>query len=298
LMEAVLLGVATAALFFLCVVVHAGAHLVVARLFRHTTYASRLFVFGDVPTTGTHGDIAIALAGPAASAILGAGLLLLASPASPEGAANIFKTLAFLSFGLAAINLFPGLPLDGGHVLVSITGRRVRFAVFIGRLCGLAAVVGGVWLVATAPSVIEDTAFGLWLLLAGIFVLSEARATERAAPARPDLEGHTVGAWARPFVGRLDAADPVPDGGGPYAVSDGGRLAGVLAQGRVTAGARTGDLMVPWSSDLGMRTDTPLSTAVERLAKGDATLIVVVDERGVVRGVLDEHSIRENVGSN
>jgi hypothetical protein len=53
--------------------------------------------------------------------------------------------------------------------------------------------------------------------------------------------------------------------------------------------------MVPWTSDLGVRATTPLREALSRIATDEGQLVVVVDEQGIVRGVLDEEAVRMHV---
>jgi hypothetical protein len=273
------------------VTLHALAHQTAAWIGRSPRGPVRLYVFGDVSEITRRP--AVALSGPLASAALGGALLAVPLDGWMR---EVGRTGGWASLGLAALNLLPGLPLDGGHLLASLTGRK-RLAMRIGQLFGLLATVGGIWLLVSSPAVVDDTAIGLWLLLAGIFVLVEARTTGNAIQRVP-LDGQTAGSWARPFAGRLKADDPVPVVGGPFAVSDGTRLAGVLSSGGPpNIGARCRDVMVPWTSDLGVRSTTPLREALARLADGEAakTLVVVVDEQGIVRGVLDEEAVRSRV---
>jgi hypothetical protein len=237
----------------------------------------------------------VAFVGPVASAVLGA-LLLLGADSLGTGPDDVLRIAGWASIALGVLNLAPGLPLDGGHILAAITRRR-RLAVRTGQLFGLVAVVGGIWLLLSGPAALDDTAFGLWLLLAGIFILAEARASDGQVPVMA-LDDQTAGAWARPFAGRVAATDPVPAAGGPFAVSDGTRLAGVLAHGGVAApDTICADVMVPWTSGIGVRTHAPLREALARLTEPETQLVVVVDEKGIVRGVLDEDAVRSRVVS-
>jgi Zn-dependent protease len=288
--SSVTLGLLTAALLFGLVVLHGLAHLVAGWLTRSPRGPMRLYVFGDV--TEVPRTAIVALAGPLVSAAAGGALFVLSTGIGETP--DVLRAGAWTSLGLAAINLAPGLPLDGGHLLASLTRRR-RLAMRIGQLFGLLAVICGSWLLVSAPAVLEETAFGLWLLLVGIFVLVEGRATGTAVQRAP-LDGFSAGAWARPFAGRVKAEDPVPLSGGPYAVSDGTRLAGVLsAGGAAPPGTRCADVMVPWTSQLGVRATTPLREALSRLAEPGGRMVVVVDETGIVRGVLDEEAVRSRI---
>jgi CBS domain-containing protein len=111
------------------------------------------------------------------------------------------------------------------------------------------------------------------------------------------IETQTAASWAKPFVGRIKADSLVPANGGPYAVADEGRLAGVLlpATTATRAGASVRDVMVPWTKGISVRGSEPLDRALEQLARQPSRVLVVLDEEGVVRGVLDGQSVRSNL---
>jgi Zn-dependent protease len=290
------LGIVTVAAYCVCAVLHAFAHIVCARVIGARLGIVRVFVFGEtseprMSTGRPRAEAALAFAGPLMSAALGIGALIWSTIAS-GGMSDVLRTVAVLNLALAAVNVLPVLPLDAGR-LVAASGRgRARLASFGGKVAGLLAVVGGGSLLIRGPQLVDETAFGSWLVLVGIYVAVGSSWSTAKAPVLPDLNGQTVGAWARPFAGRLDIRTSAPAGGGPYAVADDGRLAGVLIESHVQEGAPVADLMVPWTTDLGMPSDAPLSGALERLSREDVDCVVVLDREGVVRGVLDEGAVR------
>lgn len=77
---------------------------------------------GDVPVTGSQG-----LAGPV-------GIVQISADALAGGWASYAWFLALISINLALLNMLPLLPLDGGHVLLSIIerirGRSISLRVF------------------------------------------------------------------------------------------------------------------------------------------------------------------------
>lgn len=300
LTTSVLLGVLTVGAYLACALVHTIAHLVVGRTIGVQLDDVRVFVFGDTSeprfaTGGERSEALLAFIGPATSLVLGGGALAWSTFTSGD-ATDVLRTLATMNLALAGINLLPILPLDAGRLVAATGRRRARLASFGGKLFGLVAVVAGGWLLVRGPRFVDETAFGSWLVLIGVFVfISSAWKTPRG-PVLPDLGGHTVGEWARPFAGRLDIRTLAPAGGGPYAVADDGRLAGVLIESHVREGERVSDLMVPWTSDLGMPSDAPLLGALERLSGEGVDVVVVLDQQGIVRGVLDETSVREHLG--
>ena len=116
-------ALATAALFFVSVVLHELAHSLVARARGLPVKQITLFVFGGVSQVmgdprDARTELWIALAGPATSLVLG-GLLLAMARFLPSASAvaAVFWWLGSINLFLAAFNLIPGFPLDGGRVL-------------------------------------------------------------------------------------------------------------------------------------------------------------------------------------
>ena len=296
---AVLLGVVTVGAYLVGNVLHALAHLTCARAMGAKLGDVKVYVFGETsepraPSGSRRAEAILALSGPVVSAVLGVGALIWSMTAG-DRMADILRTLAMLNLAVAAINLLPVLPLDGGRLVASTGRTRARLAAFGGKVAGLTSFVAGVWLLVRGPQLVDETAFGSWLVLIGIFVFAGSSWSTSRGPVLPEVDGQTVGQWARPFAGRLDVRTLAPSGGGPYAVADGGRLAGVLIESHVRAGTPVSDLMVPWSPDLGMPSDAPLMGALQRLSKDGVDVVVVLDREGVVRGVLDEGAVREQL---
>lgn len=306
---AITLGVVTSALVFGSVLFHELAHLAARRAVGIETIDVTLFVFGGVARTAEPTrpvrEAATVLAGPVASTALGTVLWLFSSPvAGPAG--QLFRAVAVGNLVLAGINLLPFAPLDGGRLLVDVAwtlarkrNRGVHLAARGGQIAGAASVFGGAWLVATRFGDAPLTAAGVWFAFVGAFVFSEAARVLRARVVADRVEEGTAGSWARPFTGRVRAETPVPDGGGPYAVADGGRLAGILIPSSVEAnrGKQVREAMIPWTPNIGLPADEPLTSALERLASSAAGALVVLDDGGIVRGVLDEETVRSRLGA-
>lgn len=157
----------------------------------------------EAPGPGT--AAAIALAGPAVSAVLGGiGLagLFLTIPGSLIWQFAFQVCVANLL--VAVYNLLPGLPLDGGKALQAgiwaVTGDRwtgYRVAGWAGRVVAVATVAGGLWLFA------ENwfSAFGLVLLVFVAFELWRgATSAIRAARMGPRVKALDAAALARPVV--------------------------------------------------------------------------------------------------
>ena len=189
---AVLLSGAFALAFFAYVVLHELAHALVARAVGVPTAEIRLFLFGGVARiTGDPadpgGEALVAMAGPLASVLL-AGLLNLTSRAVAGPAGDLLAWLFVGNLVVAAFNLLPGLPLDGGRVaralIWRVTGRRLlatRVTAVGGRVLAAALVVGG-----TAAALWQATPRWLPQIILGLFLWRAAAEGERSA-ARADL---------------------------------------------------------------------------------------------------------------
>src|ERR671918_958490 len=157
---AVALGILAAVLFFGSVLVHELAHALVAQARGIRVQDITLFLFGGatrakVESRGPGDEFVIAAVGPLTSGVLaalfgvvaGLGRNLLSGPM-----AGTFGYLAWTNLLLAAFNLVPGFPLDGGRLLRSAiwkaTGglpRATRIASLAGQVVGWLLVAAGVF---------------------------------------------------------------------------------------------------------------------------------------------------------
>jgi Zn-dependent protease/CBS domain-containing protein len=303
-------AVFAAALFLASLLAHELAHAVVAR--RHGVGVRSITLWmlggvaeleGDPPSAAA--DLLIALAGPAASLIAG-GVFLAAGAVidyarGPAVAVAAAGWLALMNGVLAAFNMLPGAPLDGGRVLRAMLWRRYRdrlraerAAARAGRFLG-AAIIG----LGAAELLGLGSYEGLWLMLIGWFLFSAAGAEESAARAAAALAGVRVAdimtphpdlapAWSTvgDFIDRVAAqsrqgAFPVVDLGGRLSglvVAD--QLARVPAQARhelhisqVALAVPAGYLAAP---------DDPAAPLLNRRPLGGAVAAVVLAEDHVV----------------
>ncbi|MFD1514028.1 site-2 protease family protein [Halomarina rubra] len=156
------LGFVAAVGLFASVLLHELGHSVVAMRYGYPIESITLWLFGGVANLGEmpedwKQELAIAIAGPIVSVLLGVAFFagMLALPAgSPALAAAVFVVgyLAVTNVALAAFNLLPGFPMDGGRVLRALLARTRTYA----RATQIAAEVG--------------KAFAIILGLAGLFV--------------------------------------------------------------------------------------------------------------------------------
>lgn len=218
--EAVYWGLGTLGLLGLAVsvVLHELAHALVARRYGIAIGGITLFLFGGVAEMqeeprGAKGELMMALAGPAISVVIGlgcrtGGAAIVALGAAPDGpAAVVLAYLAFVNLLLAAFNMIPAFPLDGGRVLRAVlwawTGNvlaATRVATGIGTLFAYALIVWGFY-----NAVTGNPLGGVWWFMIGLFVRAAA-----AQGYRQQLERqHRDESQGAGSVGRLMRAGPV-----------------------------------------------------------------------------------------
>jgi CBS domain-containing protein len=140
----------------------------------------------------------MAVAGPIVSVALGFGFLALAgliSPSAPPEHQGVLHYLGVLNFTLAAFNMAPAFPLDGGRVLRALiwlfTGdalKATRIAARSGEIIGLLMIGLGAFAALTSSLV-----GGLWWVILGWFIHAMARAHRAEAEARRLLSGARAG---------------------------------------------------------------------------------------------------------
>ena len=182
---------------FGCVLLHEFGHALMARRFGVGTKDITLLPIGGVarlermPEKPAH-ELWIALAGPAVNfaiaGVLGASLLALQWVEGPvrETAAAAVQRLLAMNIFLAAFNLLPAFPMDGGRVLRALLARRLG----LGRATRIAGRVG------IGMAAVFGCAGLLWnpfLLLIAAFVWLGAAQEMRAVETRSALAGVTAG---------------------------------------------------------------------------------------------------------
>jgi Zn-dependent protease len=202
--EAYAFGAVCALALFASVVAHELAHALVARRFGVQTSAITLFLFGGVATlerepSSPKADALVALAGPAMSAVLAVVSLVAVAvidrflpDSQVHDALGLLGTYVVLANAvLAAFNVLPAYPMDGGRVLRAILWHRSRdrdaatnAASRVGIVFALLFVAAGVFVVAAT----HELTYG-WYVLLGAFLLRQGASQERATrPAAPLTE--------------------------------------------------------------------------------------------------------------
>ncbi len=300
------------------ILAHEISHSVVARHDGVGVKRITLWMLGGVAELGgqarTAGsELRIALAGPATSAVIAIGSLVLAAFIGPLGGPDLaVATIAWLGLVngmLALFNMLPGAPLDGGRVLAAIVWRRSgdeqlarRRAAQAGGILGQLLIVGGLVMLAAF-----GRADGLWLALIGWFVLTSAKAEENAAEMATAFEDLAVADVMTSPVWMVDGARTVDDfvdhdlvathvSTFPL-VGDGGEPTGVLTLRQLHRLPRE-----RWTTTTLAQIATPaeqltIARADERLvhvlteASGGDGRIVVIDPAGRVVGLVTPRDV-------
>ncbi len=310
------LGLITAVLLFVSVLLHELGHSLVALSQGVQVKSITLFLLGGVASVEREcstaiGALLVAAAGPAVSLLLGISLL-----AASHSAAHLapwlgvmITELGSLNLVLALFNLLPGLPLDGGLIVKAlvwqVTGsqrRGVQVANASGRLLAYLAIGFGALLLLRGAGM-----GGAWLLLLGWFGLGAVRNQQQMLQLQAALTALKVrDAAARRFrvleassslreLSRVRLAEESPAGPADWLlVCDRGRWQGVVDDATLQAlpvqrwdSDRVGDHLQPLSSLASIAEDAPLWQAVQQLEDSNAPRLLVLSPAGLPSGTLE-----------
>lgn len=182
-------GVLTTFLLFLSVLFHELAHSVMARAEGLGTGGITLYIFGGLAAlegqpANPSAEFKIAIVGPAANFLMGAIFFLTAQfmPQSARVAGQAFRHLGLVNWFLAAFNILPGLPLDGGRVLRAIVWRfnknfraATQIAVRAGFVIAVTLVVYGFYFFAVADRITGLSSIALGVMVALMLGTAEGR---------------------------------------------------------------------------------------------------------------------------
>jgi Zn-dependent protease len=197
-------AILAAALFFASILAHELAHALVARHFGQKVEDITLWVLGGVSRLGTEAPTPraeglVAIAGPATSLALGVAFFgsghLLRAATTTSLLAVVLIWLGVINLILAAFNLLPGSPLDGGRVVTAYLwhrhGDRRRAQIGAARA---GRVVGGMLIAFGLLNFVAGVGFGtIWTAFVGWFIWEASRAEEQAARTTRALDGVRVG---------------------------------------------------------------------------------------------------------
>ncbi|WP_411816064.1 site-2 protease family protein [Hyphococcus sp. DH-69] len=172
----------------LSIILHELAHSLVAKFLGLPLKSITLFVFGGIAELEAEpksplAEFAMAIAGPlmsvALAVLFGWTAANLAAVEMLSTISKVFEYLALINWVLAAFNMLPALPLDGGRVFRSIvwalTGDltgATRISAKLGMAFATAIMILGVFW-----ALLGQFAAGLWWILIGLFIRSASAST-------------------------------------------------------------------------------------------------------------------------
>ncbi len=217
-------GVVVACIFFLSILLHELSHSLVAKAKGIPVRGITLFVFGGVSNLGREArsaseEFQVAIVGPLTSLAIGAFFtvlwLVLRGPA-PDVAA-IAGYLAFINGVIAAFNMLPGFPLDGGRVLRSVVWARNRNLLRATRTASRTGtfVAFGLMGVGAIQFFLGNPIGGVWMFLIGLFLRSASTASYEQLVIQTALRGVSAAE-----VARKDCLPVPPDASVAHLVAD------------------------------------------------------------------------------
>lgn len=304
------MGVAGAIGLFASILVHEFSHAWVARRHAIAIEGITLFIFGGVAEMGGEppspkAEFRMAAAGPLVSIAIGALLLALGDliPGAPPPIRGVLSYLGFINLVLAAFNLVPAFPLDGGRILRSALWQwkqDLRWATAVASRLGSGFSVL-LMLLGVVRVLVGDFVGGMWSFLIGMFLRQAAQSAYQHVLVRRALEGEPVRRFMTSDPVTLPAGLTIGEAVERYfyryhhklfPVTDDARLLGCLSTRELKGlprdewGRRTvASLTVPCSTGNTITPDTDALLALALMRRsGEPRLLVVEDGRllGVV----------------
>jgi len=309
-------GILTSLLFFISVLAHELGHAVLALRNQIPVRSISLFLFGGVaqigqepPTPGV--EFRVALAGPLTSlglagffALLGwvtSGVSILSAPS---------EWLARVNLALAAFNMIPGFPLDGGRVLRSIFWhftRNYRLATRLASTIGMVVALGfmafGIYRLFNG-----DIFNGLWIVFIGWFLQNAASSSRAYAVIQHRLDGIKVAqVMSRDLdhvPGHISLAQLVkdrllPNGRHLFLVGEAGKPRGLLTLNEIAAIPRQDwdettaeQIMTPWSCMIHIPAEMGLWAAINLLESANLNQAPVVQGEEIT-GLISKDQVME-----
>lgn len=315
------IGVLSSLLLFGSVLVHELAHSIVAKRNGLRIRRITLFLFGGVSEIEEEPhdpglELRMAAAGPLMSVALAglsellweASVLLQASPLVQAP----LQYTALVNGIVAAFNLIPAFPLDGGRILRSFLWRRTgdllrstRMASASGRVFAYILVFGGVMLVFTV-----DVVMGFWFIIIGWFISSGAQSALSQTIVQEDLRGQRA---SDIMTRRVDSVPPemtledlsqesfrLKHNGFP--VLSGEELEGCVTTGDMRkvkreswTGTTVREVMTPKERLVTLKEDEAATQAIKLMNENKIGRVFVTNQEGRLAGIITRSDILKAV---
>jgi Zn-dependent protease/CBS domain-containing protein len=315
-----LAAVITALLFFVTLLLHELAHSLVAKARGLRVRAITLFALGGVSQIESEASDAksefwIAIAGPLTSIVIAVVLLGLARVTGWSGStqpvtpvASVLLWLGYINAMLAAFNLIPGYPLDGGRVLRAIIwwftksqSTATRAAAYVGQAIAVLFILLGLY------RFFLGTNFGgLWIAFIGWFLLDAAKSSQLQLELTAELRNRRVADVMQHDCATVEGSMSLKEfiqehllrtGRRCFVVTQNGRIAGLVTPADVKKVSpedweRTSlqSVMRPLSQLRTVSPDTPALDALELMTREDINQLPVVSD-GHIDGIFSRAQV-------
>jgi Zn-dependent protease/CBS domain-containing protein len=298
---------------FASILFHEFWHSWVARGYGMPMHGITLFLFGGVAEMHDEPpspkvEFFVAIAGPVSSVVLGFGFLALeavmVAMGFPAFVTAVPGYLSIINWVLAAFNMVPAFPLDGGRVLRAALWhfkgdlrQATRTATQSGGFFGIALMALGALSLLTG-----NVIGGLWYAVIGLFLRGSAQMAYKQLVLKQTLKGDKVSKLMSPdpvtVTPETTVRELVEDYFYKYnfkmfPVLSGGELAGCVHSKQIKGlgrerwdELRVADLMDHCSTDNTVRPDTDVMDAMTQMRRSGNSRLLVVDGEGKLRGVL------------
>jgi Zn-dependent protease/CBS domain-containing protein len=310
------ISILTALFFFVTLVTHELSHALVARARGISTRSITLFALGGVASIEEEPhdpktEFWVGIIGPITSAVIGGVCLLLshalASPAETPVSAMLLW-LGYINLTLAAFNLIPGFPLDGGRVLRALIwwftkdgAKSTRIAARIGQFVGICFIGLGIL------RFFSGQGFGgLWIAFIGWFLLQAAGATRLQNQLTEILDGVRVKdlmaqdcAIVSPETNLNEFIEQhlLHSGKRCFVVERDGETLGLVTPHEIKVLDRklwpfktVADVMLPLDQVHTVSPATPVMEALEKMGRDDVNQLPVMSDRHL-EGVITRNNI-------
>ena len=308
------LGAVTSLLFFGSVLAHEISHSLVAVRNQIPVRGITLFIFGGVAQIEREprdagAEFRIAVAGPLTSLLLGLGFGVIwwIGQSNPYLAAPSVWLMR-INLILAAFNMIPGFPLDGGRVLRAIIWRitgsfqsATNVATITGQITAMGFIGIGLFIMLSG-----NLFNGLWMVFIGWFLQNAAASSYAQATLQQSLRGVTVSQVmtrdcplvpAQMSLAQLVDEQILTGGRRCFFVADEEDPHGMLTLADVTRVPKKdwdqttlAKVMKSWEHTVQVQPDTALLEALQRMDDANINQVPVVHE-GKMVGMLSREQL-------
>ncbi|HYF04228.1 MAG TPA: site-2 protease family protein [Patescibacteria group bacterium] len=312
-----MMGGAAVVGYIISLLLHEIAHISTARGLGTPMHRITLFLFGGLAEQEEEpekakDEILLALSGPVVSFALALFFWMLGNIAHdehwPAPALQVIRFLATANLSLAAFNLIPAFPLDGGRIfraLVWVWRRNIAYATHIsanvGSVFGILLMIFGFY-----KFINQSFVEGLWWFMAGLSLRIASRISYGHLLNRRVLEGETVKRFLNPnmmgvspdmSIYELVHEHSYKHYYDFYAVLENDKTLGYISLESIQGiapnkwhGRKVRDFMQDFREATVVSSDTPAQLALDIMKEADRSHMMVVDNGHFV-GMVDLKNI-------